>query len=317
MRNKFYCFRYLATGCSFTTLSFCFARGNNTIGRIVSQTTVAIWNCLHKTYMPIPDKNHWEKISDRFLELWNIPNCVGSIDGKHIRIQKLPGSGSDNFNYKAFHSLVLMACADADGNFIMIETGYAGRNSDGGIFRASRMGYWLQRDELNLPDPQSLPFDDNEVKFPYYFVADEAFPLQKYLMRPYPKRRLNNRTRIFNYRLSRSRKTVECAFGMMTQKFQVLLTAIRCKNEKSVNNIIRAVCILHNFIRKREGKPYFTHYDDEKENSTEMPFINVPADNNLTIDERSNSQQLRDYLSYYFLGPQAALHWQWKYCINE
>lgn len=107
-----------------------------------------------------------------------------------------------------------------------------------------------------------------------------------------------------------------CAFGMISQKLQVLLSAIHCKNVMSVNNIIRAVHILHNFIQKREGKPYFTHYNDEKQNSNELPFIDVPVEN-VTIDERSNSQQLRDYLSYYFLGPQAAVHWQWQYCINE
>jgi hypothetical protein len=76
-----------------------------------------------------------------------------------------------------------MACADADGNFIMIETGYAGRNSDGGIFKASKMNNWLQRNELNLPDPETMPFDDSEVKLPYYFVADVAFPLLRSLMR--------------------------------------------------------------------------------------------------------------------------------------
>jgi hypothetical protein len=51
----------------------------------------------------------------------------------------VPRSGSENFNYKAFYSVVLMACADADGNFIMKETGYAGGNSDGGIFKASKL----------------------------------------------------------------------------------------------------------------------------------------------------------------------------------
>lgn len=45
-------------------------------------------------------------------------------------------TGSENFNYKSFHSLVLMACSDADGNFIMMEVGYDERNSDGGIFKA-------------------------------------------------------------------------------------------------------------------------------------------------------------------------------------
>jgi hypothetical protein len=124
-----------------------------------------------------------------------------------------------------------MACHDADGNFTVIEMGYAGRNSDGGIFRASRMGHWLERNGLNMLDPEKLPYDQEGGKFPYYFVADEAFPLKSYLMRPYPKRRLNNRQRVYNYRLSRARKTVECAFGMMTQKFQVLLSPIHYNHQ--------------------------------------------------------------------------------------
>lgn len=58
-----------------------------------------------------------------------------------------------NFNYKGFHSLVLMARADANGNFIMTEAGYSGRNRGGGIFKASRMDYWPQREEgLDFPD---------------------------------------------------------------------------------------------------------------------------------------------------------------------
>ena len=83
--------------------------------------------------MPLPTKQQWKQIAERFPCLWNLPNCIGAIDGKHIRIEKLPKSGSCHFNYKGYHSVVLMAC-DADGLFTMIESGYAGRNSDGGIF---------------------------------------------------------------------------------------------------------------------------------------------------------------------------------------
>lgn len=51
---------------------------------------------------------------------------------------------------------MLLGCCDADGLFTMIETGYAGRNSDGGIFRASAMKYWLTRKELDIPLPSKL-----------------------------------------------------------------------------------------------------------------------------------------------------------------
>lgn len=159
--------------------------------------------------MPIPNEGQWKMIAQRFYSLWNLPNCLGALDGKHIRIEKLPGTGSTNFNYKQYHSIVLMACSDADGFFTIIETGYAGRNSDGGIFRASATKHWITNGRLNLPLPSRLPGDENEYDFPYYFVGDEAFPLSRYLMRPYPQRTLDNVKRIYNYRLSRGRKSVE------------------------------------------------------------------------------------------------------------
>ncbi|XP_060861820.1 uncharacterized protein LOC132938831 [Metopolophium dirhodum] len=268
--------------------------------------------------MPIPTEEQWMCIENQYNRLWNLPNCLGSIDGKHIRIQKLPNTGSTNFNYKSYHSIVLMACSDADGHFIMIETGFAGRNSDGGIFRGSRMGRWLERNGLNMPHPKPLPNDPNDICFPYYFVADEGFPLKKNLMRPYPQRTLTNKKRIFNYRLSRGRKTVECSFGMMSQKFQVLLSPIRCNNETTINNIIRSVCILHNFIRKREGRQYIPSVDfDEncpKDVQVPVEFLRDNDDQNELLRTRAASD-MRDYLSSYFVKPYASLPWQWNKCV--
>jgi hypothetical protein len=168
----------LATGYIYSSLEFYFARGANTISQIISETTKKIWECLVDEYMPIPTEEQWMRIAHQYYRLWNLPNCVGAIDGKQIGIQKVPNTGSTNLNYKTYHSIVLMACSDAEGNFIILETGFAGRNSDGDIFRASKMGHWLERDGLNLPNPRPLP-NDPEICFPFYFVADEAFPLKK------------------------------------------------------------------------------------------------------------------------------------------
>ncbi|XP_050301570.1 uncharacterized protein LOC126739797 [Anthonomus grandis grandis] len=96
----------------------------------------------------------------------------------------------------------------------MIETGYAGRNNDEGIFRASNLGQWLERNGLNLPASACLPHDESQEKVPYFFVRENAFPLKRYLMRPFPIQTLDNKKRIFNYRLSRGRKTIERSFGM-------------------------------------------------------------------------------------------------------
>lgn len=262
--------------------------------------------------MPIPDEEQWKTISQRFYSLWNLPNCLGALDGKHIRIEKLPGTGSTNFNYKQYHSIVLMACSDADGIFTIIEIGYAGRNSDGGIFRASAIKHWITNEMSNLPPPSRLPDDENECNFPYYFVGDEAFPLSRYLMRPYPQKTLDNTKRVFNYRLSRGRKSVECAFGMMTKKFQVLSSPIRARTTQRVVDITKSVCILHNFIRKCEGIQYNSY---EPQENSETPTTIVHPRGDIAVHSRSTANEVRNYLANHFLTPRASLPWQWGHCI--
>lgn len=64
--------------------------------------------------------------------------------------------------------------------------------------------------------------------------------------------RIINGKRIYDYRHFRARKTIECTFGMITQKFQVFLTLIRSLKYETINNIVKSVCILHNFIRLKD-----------------------------------------------------------------
>jgi hypothetical protein len=87
-------------------------------------------------------------------------------------------------------------------------TSTTGKKSDGSVFRASTLAKMREKEELNSPFPTSLPLDDSGETFPYYFVADETFPLKIDLTIPYPRRMLTNKIRIFNYILSRARKVL-------------------------------------------------------------------------------------------------------------
>ncbi|KAK9712304.1 hypothetical protein QE152_g24967 [Popillia japonica] len=84
--------RYLSTGDSYRALTYYFMRGLTTISNIIATTTEAIWIVLQPNYMSKPTKEKWISIADRYYTLWNIPNCLGSLDGKHFRIKCLPGT---------------------------------------------------------------------------------------------------------------------------------------------------------------------------------------------------------------------------------
>lgn len=283
------------------------------MSRVISETTKIIWNALKDTYMPVPTTDEWKEIAKRYYELWNLPNCLGSIDGKHIRIQKFPNTGSANYNYKGYHSIILLGCCDADGYFTSIECGFAGRNSDGGVFQVSALGHWLEREGLNIPtESTALPNDATGNRFPYFFVGDNAFPLRRNLLRPYSVRNLDNVKRIYNYRLSRGRKSIECTFGMLTQKFQILLKAISCRKYSTIISIIQCVCILHNYIRRYDGVQYTTTTDSFNVSNIRHAPILIP---NMTFVNTPNG--LRNYLANYFLQPNVALPWQWNNCIFE
>lgn len=284
-------------------------RGLSTISEIIKTTTEGIWEALQPQFLPVPSKEKWKNIANRYYELWNMPNCVGAIDGKHFRIKCPPKSGSTFFNYKSFFSIVLMASVDADGLFTTVDVGEVGRNSDGAVFRSSGLGRCLESGTLNLPSPKPLPSTNNNEHFPFYFVVDEAFPLKHNIMRPYPKRILDKKKRIFNFRLSRARKSVECAFGMLVSKFRLFEGPICCK-EETINSVIRSACVLHNFIRVHQGI-----YSCSQFFMNELPINNQEFQVQPQPQQaRANSQaqQLREKLSDYFMTPTGAISYQWN-----
>jgi len=128
-----YC-RYLSTGISFRQLSFSMRISKSAIPSIIKETSCAIWTALQAQHMPPPTEKIFQEIAKDFNIRWNFPNCVGSVDGKHIRIKCAPNSGSQYFNYKQYNSVVLQAAVDANLKFVTVDVGAYGKQSDGGIF---------------------------------------------------------------------------------------------------------------------------------------------------------------------------------------
>ena len=101
---------------------------------------------------------------------------------------------------------------------------------------------------LDFPEDRELLEAGHHGKIPYVLVGDEAFPLRRYLMRPFPGSNIPAEDRVFNYRLSRARLTVECSFGILSSQWRMYRRVIYLSPEK-FELCVKATCILHNFLR--------------------------------------------------------------------
>lgn len=63
-----------------------FRIGASTTSNIIRETCALIWEKLQFVF-PTPSDNMWKEIANDFEEKWGFPNCLGSIDGKHVVIQ--------------------------------------------------------------------------------------------------------------------------------------------------------------------------------------------------------------------------------------
>lgn len=78
-----------------------------------------------------------------------------------------------------------------------------GQEADSGVFNRSTFAEAMENGTLNFPPQKPLPGRNEAV--PYMIVGDDA--LRPNIMKPYGGRDLIAPKRIFNYRLSRARRT--------------------------------------------------------------------------------------------------------------
>lgn len=150
-------------------------------------TVFAINEALAPEYLKIPDTVTWRRKAIKFSKMWNFPNCVGAIDGKHIAMQVPANSGSDYYNYKQFHSTILMAVCDPEYKFTMVDIGAYGSEGDKNVYATSQILKKLEDGSLGPPPSSKLPYSN--IILPHCIVGDDAFPIKLYMMKPYPRRK--------------------------------------------------------------------------------------------------------------------------------
>jgi len=169
----------------------------------------------------------------------------------------------------------------------------------------------LQTDDIHLPQDRPLPNDQNGQALPYVLVGDAAFPLQRHLLRPYPGRGLDVNKRIFNYRLSRARRVVESAFGILAQRWRIFHRKINLLPENVVR-VVKATVILHNLLQKNCS---MTSDSEDFWNPNDLVSLRSSRHHG-SLQSRRNGAKVRDAFKDYFHSAAGAVHWQNRSVYN-
>jgi hypothetical protein len=87
---------------------------------------------------------------------------------------------------------------------------------------------------------------------PVVIVRDEALALSEHVLRPYGPTRIGIQQRICNYVLTRARQMVECAFGILTNKWSIFNRPLNVTPQLR-STLVRACYILGIFVRRNDG----------------------------------------------------------------
>lgn len=100
---------------------YCFGVAHNTISKIIRQVCDAIFAEFAEKLIPSPETpEECKNIAMQFGNWWQLHNCVGALDRKHI-VKQCPKG-------------ILMALVDADFLFILAEVGSNGSACDAQVF---------------------------------------------------------------------------------------------------------------------------------------------------------------------------------------
>ncbi|KHJ88692.1 hypothetical protein OESDEN_11513 [Oesophagostomum dentatum] len=180
--SRFQIIRYVGHGYGYGSLAEELNIGRQTVSDIVAEVTDVINIFLFAEAFPPVTREMMEDCAVKAQDRYDYPRAAGFMDGKHVGLRKPKNSGSAYWNYKSFHSIILLAVCDCDYRFITFDVGSPGRAGDAGVFRNSFIRTFFELHDEVFPETAML----NEVgPVQYHILVDGGFAQGHRYVRPF------------------------------------------------------------------------------------------------------------------------------------
>ena len=255
----------LASTSEYRTIASLFGVSKAFLCNSIKDVSCAIIKSLQGRLIYIPKNDELKSILETYREKWGFPMCAGAIDGTHIPIIAPKEDHTNYVNRKGYHSVVKQAVVDCNSLFRDVVIGWPGSVHDARILSNSSV-YEKGNNKTLFPDIRER-IGDQDV--PIVILGDPAYPLLPWLLKAYPENPNTPQSqRVFNYRLSRARMTVENTFGRWKGRFRRFSKRIDMEVPGVVNSTA-ASCVLHNI--RSAFKTFFISQDGENIGTGSQP----------------------------------------------
>ncbi|XP_059627698.1 uncharacterized protein LOC132270539 [Cornus florida] len=206
-------------------------------------------------------------------------NCVGTIDGTHVRV-RVPTEDAPRYRGRTnFPTTNVLAACSFDLRFTYVLPGWEGTVSDSRVIKSA----FERKDKLRISKGK-------------YYLVDGGYMLRGVLITPYrgvryhlkefASRRPENPRELFNLRHASLRNAIERAFGVLKKRFPIIGSTIEpTYSIETQTEIILACCILHNYLMGVDlDERHIDEVDRELLNQVEVQVENEDED---TDDDRT------------------------------
>ena len=225
---------------SITVTANAFGVSAPTVSKTIRSVCYAINTHLGARYLKVPRGIDLKESVNLFQERFGFPQVLGAVDGTHIEINKPTEDSQSYFSYKMKYSLNVQAVCDATGKFLDVDIRWPGGTHDAKVFANSHINKAMQEGRISKLYRALLP---GRNKVPLLLLADPAYPLLPHCMKEYSTC-YNNGQVMFNTMLRSARNPIECAFGRLKARWQILTRCLNF-NLDDIPVIVYACFVLH------------------------------------------------------------------------
>lgn len=181
------------------------------------------------------DPDDWSRIERGFAARAGFPDVYGAVDGTLFEISR-PSEYDGWYCRKGYPAVNMQAVVDDRMHFMSFDI-RPGSWNDRKIWAASRFGSSI----------------DQRIPSSGHVIGDAGYTLDTTLLTPYIPHeeagcRLNSTQRNYNFLHSSTRMVIECAFGLLKNRFRILKRVLEHKKIPNVTNTIVSCMVLHNVL---------------------------------------------------------------------